>query len=65
MPELKNTSTLAERLRHRVPFKDGDREAKAERRACDECGNASGHYVVYEHGKAVLKRCDYCYTAFA
>lgn len=56
---------LSQLLRDEEPFKLDSREGKLERRICDECFGASTHFVVYEKGKAVLKRCRSCYAVSA
>lgn len=56
---------LPKALKDQQEFVAGNRKAVSERRICDNCGNASKHYVVYESGLATLKRCEHCGDIFA
>lgn len=51
---------LPKAIKDHQEFVAGNRKATLERRVCDNCGNASKHYVVYESGLATLKACEHC-----
>lgn len=56
---------LTKAIKDHEEFVAGNRKAVCERRVCDNCGNASSHYVIYESGLATLKVCEYCKEVFA